>query len=94
MEQWETKRGNFKVIPQALWPTAKPLFKWDRWRTPIAIRGPLGLKYHPLEKANVNINYFENQFTPHDLCDETREWWVEARVQAVLATVDNKHLKK
>jgi hypothetical protein len=42
----------------------------------------------------VNINYFENQFTPHDLCDETREWWVEARVQAVLATVDNKHLKK
>jgi hypothetical protein len=30
MEQWETKRGNFKVIPQALWPTAKPLFKWDR----------------------------------------------------------------
>jgi hypothetical protein len=31
----------------------------------------------------------ENQFTPHDLCDDNHKWWVEARVQALLKAVDN-----
>jgi hypothetical protein len=31
----------------------------------------------------------EIQFTPHDLCDENHERRVEARVQALLDTVDN-----
>jgi hypothetical protein len=31
----------------------------------------------------------ENQFAPHDLCDDNHEWQVEARVQALLEAVDN-----
>jgi hypothetical protein len=31
----------------------------------------------------------ENQFTRHDLCDDNHERQVEARVQALLETVDN-----
>jgi hypothetical protein len=33
----------------------------------------------------------EIQFTPHDLCDENHEQQVEARVQALLETVNNNH---
>jgi hypothetical protein len=31
----------------------------------------------------------ENQFTPHDLCDENKEWQVEARVQALFEAAGN-----
>jgi hypothetical protein len=27
------------------------------------------------------------QFTQHDLCDKNHEWWVEAKVQALLETI-------
>jgi hypothetical protein len=50
--------------------------------------GILGLKYHPLEKANAIADCFKNQFTPNDLCDENDERRVEARVQALLESVD------
>jgi hypothetical protein len=36
----------------------------------------------------------ENQFTPHDLCDETHAQWVKPRVKAVLKTVDNKRIRE
>jgi hypothetical protein len=39
------------------------------------------LKYHTLEGANATANCLKNQFTPHDLCDESHEWWKEVRVQ-------------
>jgi hypothetical protein len=51
---------------------------------PIAVHGPLGLEYHPLETANAFADCLEKQFTPHDLCDETHTWQVEARVQTLL----------
>jgi hypothetical protein len=56
---------------------------------PAAIHGSSGLKFHPSEKANAIADYLENLFTPHDLCDETHELRVEARVQALLETVDD-----
>jgi hypothetical protein len=34
-------------------------------------------------------DYLENQFTSHDLHNESQELWVKARVEAVLKTSDN-----
>jgi hypothetical protein len=42
----------------------------------------------------MTVNYLENQFTSHELCDENHEWWVETRVQALLTSVDNTPLWK
>jgi hypothetical protein len=49
-------------------------------RAPTAIHGLLGLKYHPVDKANAIADCLENRFTPHDLCDENHERREEARV--------------
>jgi hypothetical protein len=54
----------------------------------------LGLKYHPVDKANAVADFLENQFTPHDLCVENHERQVEARVQALLEAVDSDPLKE
>jgi hypothetical protein len=88
-ERWENKIGNCELTPQAIWPIAKSLMNRDRPRAPTVIYGPTGLKFHPLEKANAIANCLENQFAPHDLCDYNQERRVEARVQALLKTVDN-----
>jgi hypothetical protein len=61
----------------------------DRPRAPTAIQGPLGLKYNFVDKANAIADCLENEFTPHDLCEENHEWRVEARVQALLEAVDS-----
>jgi hypothetical protein len=68
-------------------PIAKSLLKRVE-RVLAAIRGPLGQKFLPLEKANATVDCLENQFTPHDLCDENHERRVETKVQALLAAVD------
>jgi hypothetical protein len=52
------------------------------------MHGPLGLKFHPSEKANAIVDCLENQFTHHDLCDVNDERPVEATVQALLEGVD------
>jgi hypothetical protein len=49
----------------------------------------LCLRFHPLKKVNVIADYLENLFTPHDLCEETHEWLVEARFQALLESIDD-----
>jgi hypothetical protein len=60
LERWETKIANTDVTPQAIWATAKSLMKSDGPKKPIAIHGPFGLIFYPLEKANAivmkNIN--------------------------------------
>jgi hypothetical protein len=89
LQRWEIKMSNTEVTPQAIWPIAKSLLQRDGPRVPTAIHGPLGLKFHPLEKANAIADCLENHFTPHDLCDENHKRRVEARVQALLETVDN-----
>jgi hypothetical protein len=52
LEWWETKTGNCKVTPQAIRPIVKSLMK-DGPKAPTANHGPSGLKYRPLEKANM-----------------------------------------
>jgi hypothetical protein len=89
LEQWETKPANTELTPQAIWPIAKSLTNRDGPRAPTAIHGLLGLKYHPEDKANTTEDCLEHQFTPHDLCDENHERWVEAKVQALLEAVDS-----
>jgi hypothetical protein len=78
IERWETRIGNCDVTPQAIWPIAKSLMKRDGPKAPTTIHGLLGLKCHPLEKANAIADCLENQFTPNDLFDENHEWRVEA----------------
>jgi hypothetical protein len=55
----------------------------------LAIHSPLGIKFHPLEKANTIADCLKKQFTSHDLCEENHKRHVEARVQALLNVVDN-----
>jgi hypothetical protein len=88
LEQWETKLENTELAPQAICPIAKSLTNRDGPRTPTAIHGLFGLKY-PEDKANTIADCLENQFTPHDLCDENHKRRVEARVQALLEAADN-----
>jgi hypothetical protein len=89
LERWSTRIANCEATPQALWPIAKSLLKKDGPKAPTAIHGSSGLKFHPLEKGSAIADYLENLFTPHDLCDENHERRVEARVQALLETVDD-----
>jgi hypothetical protein len=89
LERWETRIWNCEVTPHAIWPVTKSLMKRDGPKAPTAIHGLLGLKYHPLEKTNATADCLENQFTPNDLCDENHERRVEARVQALLESVEN-----
>jgi hypothetical protein len=82
LERWEKKIVNCEVKPQSIWPIVMSLIKRDVPEAPTAIQGPLGFKYQPIDKANAIAEYFETQFTPHDLCDKNHKRRVEARVQA------------
>jgi hypothetical protein len=62
--------------------------KRDRPKVPTSVHRPIGITYHSNEKANMTVNFLKNQFTSHDLCDENHERRVEARLQALLASVD------
>jgi hypothetical protein len=53
------KIANSEVTPQAIWPIAKLLTNRDGPRAPAAIHGPLGIKFHPLEKANTIADCLE-----------------------------------
>jgi hypothetical protein len=77
-----------------MWPIAKSLINKDGPRAPTAINGLLGLKYHPVDKANAIADCLENQFTLHNLCEENYELKVEARVQALLEAADSVTLLK
>jgi hypothetical protein len=83
------KNNSSEIIPPAFCPLAKSLTRRDRPKTPPAIHNPSGLKFLPLEKANVTANCLENQFAPHDLCEENHERQLVARVQALFEAVDN-----
>jgi hypothetical protein len=80
---------NTELPPQAIWPIAKSFTNRDGPRAPTAIHGLLDLKYHLVDKANAIADCLENQFTPQDLFEENHEWWVEARVKALLKAVDS-----
>jgi hypothetical protein len=67
LERWEAEVGHCEVTPQALWPIAKSLVKRVGPKAPTTIHGPLGMTYHPNEKASMVVDCSENQFTSHDL---------------------------
>jgi hypothetical protein len=94
LERWEKKVGNCDVTPQDVWPIEKSLMKRDGPKEPAAIHGPLGITYHPNEKANMIADCLENQFTSHDLCDENHEREVGTTVQTLLASEDGTLLGK
>jgi hypothetical protein len=51
-------------------------------------------KFHPSEKADAISDCLKIQLISHVLCDEIREWRVEAGVQALLEAVDNNPLER
>jgi hypothetical protein len=55
---------------------------------PFRIHDPLGPIFYPIDKANINSDYLENLFAPHDLCDYDHKRQVEARIHTLLATID------
>jgi hypothetical protein len=77
-----------EVTPQAIWPVAKSLTKSGGPKASSAIHGPLGHIFYPIDKANIIADCLENQFTVHDLCDCDHRRRVEAKVEVLLATVD------
>jgi hypothetical protein len=64
-------------------------YEKDGPKATTAVHGPLGITYHPNEKANMIADCSETQFTSHDLRDENHERQVETRVQVLLASVDD-----
>jgi hypothetical protein len=63
LEQWETEVRNYEVTPQTVWPIAKSLLKKNGPKAQTPVHGPLGITYHPNEKANVIVDCLENRFT-------------------------------
>jgi hypothetical protein len=47
--------------------------KRDGPKAPTAVYGPLGITYHPKEKAIAIVDCLENQLTSHDLCEENHK---------------------
>jgi hypothetical protein len=88
LEKWETKLENCKITPQAIWPITKSLQKRGGPKTPSAIHGPLVPMFYPIDKVNIIAACLENQFRAHDLCNCDHRRHVEAKGEAVLATVD------
>jgi hypothetical protein len=87
----EMKRGNYEVIPQAMWPIVKS-HKEGWMKGTNSCSWSLGLNYQPLEKATTTADCLENQITLHDLCDENL-LWLDARVQALHEAADGSPLE-
>jgi hypothetical protein len=62
-----------------MWPITKFLLKRDGLRTPTAIHGPSGLKFHPPEKANTITDFLENNSHTMTFVTKTMngEWRLE-----------------
>jgi hypothetical protein len=88
VERWETELANCEVTPQAIWPIAGSLTKMGGPNTPSAILGPLGPTIYPINKSNIIADCLENQLRVHDLCDFDSSRHVDAKVEDLLATVD------
>jgi hypothetical protein len=59
-------------------------------KAPTAIHGLSGLKFYAKDKANAIAGCLEKQFTPNELCEENHEERVEAKIQALHESVDDK----
>jgi hypothetical protein len=65
-ERWETKLANCEITLQAIRPIGKSLSKSGGPKAPSTIRGPLGPKFHPINKANIIAECLENQSGARD----------------------------
>jgi hypothetical protein len=81
------KLSNCEVTRQAIWPHSEG---WNKVLS--AIHGPLRPIFYPIDKANIIAGYLKNQFSEHDLCDCDHRLHVEAKVEVLLATVDEANL--
>jgi hypothetical protein len=63
-------------------------------KEPTAIHGPFSVTVHLLEKVNAIADCLENQFTPHDLCDEIHKRQMAVRVQTLLEPEDSNPPKR
>jgi hypothetical protein len=52
------------------------------------MHGSLGPILRLIDESNIIADCLEHQFTPHDFSDYDHKRQVEARVQALVATVD------
>jgi hypothetical protein len=86
LERWETKLSNCDVTPQVIWPITKSLMNRDGPRAPTAIHGSSAFKFLLTDKSKAIADCLEKMFTPHELCEEHHEQWVETSVQALLET--------
>jgi hypothetical protein len=63
LERWETKICNCEVIPRAVSPIANSLMKRDGPKVPTALHCSSGLKFLPIDKANVIANFRKSVHT-------------------------------
>jgi hypothetical protein len=89
LERWKTKRRNSEVTTQvtSIWPIAKSFTMRNGPKAPTPIHDPLGLEFHPSEKVDAFSDCSENQFIPHDLCNNNHERRVAVTDQALLEAV-------
>jgi hypothetical protein len=80
--------ANCKVTPQTIWHIAKYCSERGGPKAPSAIHGPFGSIFYPIDIANIYAEYFENQFTVHDLCDCYNRRHVDAKTEALLTAVN------
>jgi hypothetical protein len=57
-------------------------------KEPSTIHSPLGHIFYPFDKASIIADCVENQFRARELCDSDHRRHVQAKVEALLATVD------
>jgi hypothetical protein len=88
LEQWETKITNCAVTPQVIWPIAESLPIRSGQKALSAVHDQLGPIFYRISEGNIIADCLESQFTLHDLRDYDHEMQVQARVQALLTTID------
>jgi hypothetical protein len=71
-----------------VWTIVKSLSKRGGQKAPVAIHGPLGPIFYPIDKANIIADSIENQFLcmTYVICHHRGH--VEAEVEALMTTVD------
>lgn len=60
LKRWRGE-GKCDVTSPAMW-LVEHYIKSNRTKASTDIRGPLGIKWHPLEKANATADFFQNRF--------------------------------
>jgi hypothetical protein len=57
-------------------------------KAPTAIYGSSGPIFYQIDKANIIVDCLENQFRTHYLCDCDHKQYVEAKVEVLMAIIN------